>query len=510
MVGNKKPSLQYRIQGMVDATRLLEIINFKHMRVFFYLASLVMVLQACSSDDDSVIEEKPNIIFLLADDQRASTINAWGNPEIITPNLDKLVNEGTSFKNAYLMGAMNGAVCAPSRAMIMTGRSLFNIDPTGNTIDTGHTTLPKTLTNAGYHTFHIGKWHNGRDAFSRSFEDGSRIFFGGMHRQYNVPTYEFNEEGDYSKDRLNTPSPKHSSELYIDGGVNFIQNHHSKTPFFLYIAFQAPHDPREMPKGFLQMYDTADISLPPNFMPTHPFDNGELDIRDEWLAGYPRTPEEVKANIAAYYAMITHLDDQIGRILDALDEKGIAENTIIVYSADNGLGVGQHGLMGKQNLYEHSVHIPLIFKGKGIPKGEVRSGFTYLYDIYPTLCEMAGIDIPTTVEGKSLMPAIETNKESVREAMFFAYKNFQRGVRKGDWKLIKYNVDDQVRTQLFNLANDPYETDNLATNPDANEQLAYMEGQLRGVMQSYNDQANLDQPQWGVPVLPAWKRKGGC
>ena len=477
------------------------------MRAYIFFTGLILVFSACSTTSEKTIEEKPNIIFLLADDQRAGTINTLGNAEIITPNLDKLVNEGTLFQNAYLIGAMNGAVCAPSRAMLMTGRSLFNIDPTGNTIDTGHTTLPKTMANAGYHTFHVGKWHNGRAAFSNSFENGSRIFFGGMHRQYNVPTYEFNKEGDYAENKLNPPSPKHSSELYADAGVSFIQNYSSKNPFFLYIAFQAPHDPREMPEAYLEMYDTANISLPPNFKTEHPFDNGELDIRDEWLAGYPRTPEEVKANIAAYYAMITHLDAQIGRILDALDKKGLAENTIIVYSADNGLAVGQHGLMGKQNLYEHSVKVPLLFKGKGIPPGEQRTGFAYLYDIYPTFCEMAGIDIPTTVEGKSLQPIIENEEEIVRESMFFAYKNFQRAARKDNWKLIKYNVDDQVSTQLFDLANDPYETTNLANNTDVHDQLTFMEQQLRDLMDTYNDQADLDQPGWGVPVIQAWKDK---
>ncbi|WP_347839570.1 sulfatase-like hydrolase/transferase [uncultured Draconibacterium sp.] len=472
---------------------------------FTILVLLAFVLLSCSNKNTK--ETKPNIIFLLADDQRAGTINALGNTEVITPNLDKIANEGVTFNNAYLAGAMNGAVCAPSRAMLMTGRSLFNIDPTGNTIAPEHTTLPKALANAGYHTFHIGKWHNGKQAFKNSFTDGSKIFFGGMHSQYNVPTYEFNQEGDYSKEMVNTPSPKHSSELYADAGVNFIQNYNSEKPFFLYLAFQAPHDPREMPKEYLDMYDTANISLPPNFMTEHPFDNGELDIRDEWLAGYPRTPEEVKANIAAYYAMITHLDAQIGRVMEAVEKKGLMENTIIVFSADNGLAVGQHGLMGKQNLYEHSVHVPLIFKGKGLAKGESRDAMAYLYDIYPTLCEFAGAEVPSTVKGLSLKPVIDKEVERVRESLFFSYKNFQRAVRKNDWKLIKYNVGGNTRTQLFNLKADPFETNDLSADPLYEAQLNKMNQVLRSQMKAYNDEADLDKPSWGVPVLPAWKDK---
>lgn len=477
------------------------------MKLISFLAILTLFITACTSNCRMENQQKPNIIFLLADDQRAGTISALGNSEIITPNLDKLVHEGVSFKNAYLAGAMNGAVCAPSRAMIMTGRSLFNIDPTGHTIDTMHTTLPKALSEAGYNTFHIGKWHNGHSAFMRSFTDGSKIFFGGMNSQYNVPTYEYSDTGDYQKDKLNAPSPKHSSELYADAGIQFLQNYNSENPFFLYIAFQAPHDPREMPEEYLALYDTSNITLPPNFMPLHPFDNGELDIRDEWLAAYPRTPHEIKANIAAYYAMITHLDAQIGRILNTLEEQGLSENTIIVYSGDNGLAVGQHGLMGKQNLYEHSIKIPLIFSGKGIPKSIMREGFSYLYDIYPTLCEFAGVTIPSSVQGKSLKPSLNGESDVERESLFFSYKNFQRAIRKENWKLIQYNVAGEITTQLFNLETDPFEINNLSNNPECASKLNEMKEELRAQMKAFKDEADLDKPGWGVPVLPAWKDK---
>lgn len=451
--------------------------------------------------------KRPNIIFLLADDERNNTLKSLGNSEVITPNLDKLVEGGTTFKNAYIMGAMNGAVCSPSRAMLMTGRSLFNIDPTGNTIDAAHTTMPKTLGNAGYHTYHIGKWHNGRPAFINSFMDGSRIFFGGMHSQYNVPTYEFDKGGDYSEAKMNTPSPKHSSELYADAGVEFLENYDDEKPFYLNLAFQAPHDPRQMPQEYLDMYDTTNISIPKNFMPEHPFDNGEIDIRDEWLAGYPRTKPEIKANIAAYYAMITHLDAQIGRVLKALEDRGMTENTIIVFSGDNGLAVGQHGLMGKQNLYEHSINVPLVFIGPGIPEGKTNDNFAYLFDIYPTLADIAGIAIPETVMGQSLLSSIEDPALKTRENMFYAYKNFQRAARNEDWKIIMYNVDNKITTQLFNLKIDPLEINNLAENKDYATDLERMTKILEEQMLAQNDAAKLGETAWGVPVLKAWKDK---
>ena len=466
---------------------------------------LLFLFGACSQKKK---DNKPNILFLLADDQRASTIHALGNDEIITPNLDRLVDEGVSYRNAYIMGAMNAAVCSPSRAMIMTGRSLFNIDPTGNSIDTAHTTLPKSLDNAGYNTFHIGKWHNGEPAFINSFSDGSKIFFGGMHGQYDVPTYEFDKAGDYSREKLNPFTGKHSSELYAEAGIEYIKNYDSEKPFFMYMAFQAPHDPREMPQEYLDMYDTTALSLPPNFMPEHPFANGEINVRDEWLAGYPRTGAEIKANIAAYYAMITHLDVQIGRVLKALEEKGILENTIIVFSGDNGLAVGQHGLMGKQNVYEHSINVPLVFRGPGIPKGVKKNDLAYLFDIYPTLCHFAGVNTPGSVQGQ-VLPVADTTGIKGRESMYFAYKHFQRAVRNDRYKLIKYNVKGSITTQLFDLQEDPYETNNLADNPVYSELLDEMTKLLAEKMLENNDEANINEPNWGVEPIISWVDKVG-
>ncbi|MCF6223309.1 MAG: sulfatase-like hydrolase/transferase [Flavobacteriaceae bacterium] len=441
---------------------------------------------------------------MFSDDQRAGTIHVLGNKEIITPNIDKLANEGLSFVNASIMGSMSGAVCAPSRAMLMTGRSLFNIEPSGSVIDSSYITLPKTLEKAGYNTFHIGKWHNGQESFQRSFSGGSRIFFGGMHSHYNVPTYEYNVKGDYSIDNRNELSKVHSSELYADAAIKFIDNYSSEEPFYLNVSFQAPHDPREMPKKYMEMYNIEDLSLPPNFLPMHPFPNGELNIRDEWLAGYPRTPQEIRANIASYYAMITHLDEQIGRVLKSLKEKGLIENTIIIFAGDNGLAVGQHGLMGKQNLYEHSINVPLIFKGPDIPTGIKTNSSSYLFDIYPTLCDLVGISIPSTVNGKSLKPVINGKIKQRRKAQLFAYKNFQRSVRKDNWKLIKYNVKGTITTQLFNLKEDPFETNNISENKAYKEQLNDMTALMQELMIEYNDSVDLEKPGWGVSVLPAW------
>jgi arylsulfatase A-like enzyme len=210
------------------------------------------------------------------------------------------------------------------------------------------------------------------------------------------------------------------------------------------------------------LYNPAKLSLPKNFLPEHPFNNGEMKVRDEALAPWPRTPEIVRQHLAAYYAMITHLDAQIGRVLTALEESGHARNTIVVFASDNGLAVGQHGLLGKQNLYDHSVRVPLVIGGPGLPKGQRADTFCYLYDLFPTLCELTGTKAPATVEGRSLRPALQDSKARVRESVFFAYRHFQRAVRNDHWKLIRYNVESKRTTQLFDMQADPWETRNLA------------------------------------------------
>jgi arylsulfatase A-like enzyme len=428
--------------------------------------------------------QRPNILFLFADDMQSNSINALGNSEVITPNLDRLVRNGTSFVNTYIMGSTAGAVSIPSRAMLMTGRYLFSLDGAGENIPQEHTTIGEALQSVGYRTFGTGKWHNDRLAFHRSFTDGGDIFFGGMTDQWNVQVYDFDPEGKYSAripytinfqtqavgfrdgDRIN--SGYHSSELFSDRAIDFINSYDDENPFFMIVSYLAPHDPRVMPPEFLAMYDTAKIVLPPNVMPEHPFDNGELIIRDESLLAVPRDPVKVKIEILRYYAMITHLDEQIGRVIDALKESGLYENTIIVFAADNGIAVGQHGLLGKQNIYEHSVGVPLIISGQGFEAGKKDERFTYLSDLFPTFCDLAQVPIPASVESISIL------SPERRDMMFFAYRHFQRAVRQGDYKLIEYHVNDVETIQLFNLKNDPWEINNLANDGRYSRRVAEM------------------------------------
>jgi arylsulfatase A-like enzyme len=452
--------------------------------------------------------ERPNILFLFTDDQRWSTLHALNNPEVLTPNMDKLIQRGVSFDHCCIMGGTIGAVCAPSRAMLMTGRSLFHVNNSDLVpkppemkgrarSDEKYTLFPDLLGKAGYKTFGTGKWHNGEHAYARAFKDGGNIFFGGMADHVQVPVSDFDPTGKYpQKSRL--IGPKFSSELFTDSAVEFLGKQKGQVdPFFLYVAYTAPHDPRMAPKKYTAMYPPEKIKLPPNYMADHPFDNGELHVRDEELAPHPRTPEIVRENIAGYYAMITEVDEQIGRVLKALAESGKADNTIVVFAADNGLAVGQHGLLGKQNLYDHSVRVPLVIGGPGIPKGKTAHSLCYLMDIAPTLSALTGVPASADVEGTSLVPVLHDQEFKARDTVFLAYRHFQRGLRSDRWKLILYNVEGQQTTQLFDLQNDPWELHNLAGEKDQASRVQAMRKQIREWQRKTDDFVDIDKPNWG-------------
>ncbi len=435
---------------------------------------------------------KPNFIVIYTDDQRFDTIRALGNKEIHTPNMDRMANRGVAFTSAYIMGGTQPAVCAPSRAMLMTGQALFraarNTGSTpGDKLEPGPFHMfPEVLRQNGYQTFATGKWHNGPKLFARAFSDGGNIFFGGMGDQLKMPVQDFDPSGAYPKSAIR-PSGKFASELFADTAVKFLNGYRSERPFLLYCSFTSPHDPRMAPKQFADMYSPDKVSLPKNFLPEHPFDNGELKVRDEMLAPHPRTPAVVKEHLAAYYAMVSEVDHEIGRILDALDRSPHAANTYVVFAGDNGLAVGQHGLLGKQSVYDHSVHVPLIVYGPGVPKGKRCEAFVYLYDIAPTIYEWAGIPKPATVDGESLVPLLKDPRRLVRESMFFAYRNLQRAVQTKEWKLIRYTVNGKETIQLFHIAKDPWETNNLAGKPEYRAQQEKLLAELQQWQQKTGD-----------------------
>ncbi len=440
------------------------------------LIALIMLLPLCGMAG----KEKPNFLFIFADDQSYQTINALGYDEVITPNLDTLVNSGTSFTNTYNMGGWHGAVCVASRTMLNTGRFVWRAKANEKNLkqlaEEGKT-WGKMLKTKGYETYMTGKWHVGVKPellFDHVVHERPGMPPGSeklMPEQYHRPV-----EG-----ALDKFSPwdmslggfweggKHWSEVVADDAETFLkQAGKSDKPFFMYLAFNAPHDPRQSPKQFVDMYPLQDIQVPVSFQKQYPYKDDigcSVKLRDEALAPFPRTEFAVRTNRQEYFAIITHMDEQIGRILKALEKTGKADNTYILFTADHGLAVGNHGLIGKQNMYEHSMRPPMIVVGPDVPAGERRDAMVYLQDVMATTLDLAGVDKPKFVEFNSLMPLIKNkNKKSAYDEIYGCYyPDLQRMIRVGDMKLIAYPHAGRVR--LYDLAADPQELNDLAGDP---------------------------------------------
>ena len=479
----------------------------------FFLVLALLLPAACNSPS-SIPEssEKPNILFLFTDDQRFDALAELGNEEISTPYMDSLVRAGVTFTHTHIMGALGGAVCMPSRGMLMSGKTLFQMHQDASYIPESDTMMPEHFRTNGYRTFGTGKWHNGRDAFHRCFTDGDNIFFGGMHSyetdgHFRPFLYHYDPAGEYPNEE-GFWGDRFSSVCYADAAVSFIQEQaDSNEPFFAYVSFTSPHDPRTPPEEYGRNYTADDVILPLNFMPEHPFDNGELKIRDEVLIPHPRAEEAVRNEIASYYGMISEVDFQIGRILQALKDSGHWDNTIIVFAGDNGLAVGRHGLLGKQNLYDHSVRVPLVISGPGITGNTRNAAYCYLLDIFPTLCDITGLETPGSVAGKSLLPALE-DEEAGRPHLFAAYADLQRSIRRDEFKLIVYNVQGKITEQLFNIREDPLELKNLAGQDEWKEKQDELRALLAAEMRNQGDFCDLEKENWGTgPERMSWAER---
>ena len=435
------------------------------------LTPLLYLFALCSLSFHGLAKERPNIIFLFADDQRADTISAHGNPFIKTPNLDTLAENGFSFRRNYCAGSFSGEVCVASRSMLMTGRHWMNLPANKPQQNWGDSkTLPSLLSAQGYDSFIIGKWHNGKVTLDRSFKNGRAVYMGGMvdHTDFEVQDL---TDGTLSAKR---PAGVFSSSVLADEAVNYLKKADGDDPFFLYVSFMAPHDTRNPPEAYREMYYKNRPPLPENFLPQHPFQNAPQSTsgRDEGLAPWPRTKDVISDQLCEYYGLVTHLDEQVGRIISALKKSEHADDTIVIYTADHGLAMGSHGLLGKQNVYEQSMRCPLILSGPGIPRGKESMAYTYIHDLYATICDLTGAQVPGKVDAQSLLPLMTGTVSSLRESVFLPFQNNQRAVSDGQWKLHMYPLINH--RLLFHLAEDPHETKNLADDPRYEKDLKRM------------------------------------
>ncbi len=490
-------------------------ISLPHFLLSF---TILLLFSACKKEVKDTNKEKtrPNFLFVLVDDQSPFDLKTYDPESILeTPNIDRLAREGVVFESAYHMGSWSGAVCTPSRHMIMSGRTLWHLPSRGEQFQNPNEpdslenqTMAAVFNRAGYKTMRTCKKGNSYPAANAQFtvvKDASKR--GGTDE---------------------TGSAWHGKQV-----LEYLGNRETvkeEEPFLIYFGFSHPHDTRDGKPELLAKYGavnhTDTLNLPPanpkqpplqdNYLLEHPFFHGHPELRDEErVSGVWKNRDEqtVRNELGREYACSENIDIQLGKVLKKLEDMGELDNTYIIYTSDHGMSIGRHGLMGKQNLYEHTWRVPFIIKGLGVAKGKRVKGNSYLLDVLPTLCDLADIEIPRTAEGHSLKPVIDGEKETVRDVLYGVYsggtKPGMRTVKKGDWKLIKYDMmDGAVReTQLFNLAENPNEylpehgkpgemqTD-LADNPKYTNKLKEMEVLLVEQMQLNDDPHRLwDQPK---------------
>ena len=462
---------------------------------------------------------EPNILFIFADDQSYDTLGPHDDPLVQTPHLDQLARRGVQFTHCYNMGSWTGAVCVASRTMLNTGSTLWRalkkdgqlraLRRNKNQSDPSRldSMWGPRMRQLGYETYFTGKWHVQADT--------EKLFTHVKHERPGMPPDTrkppFHEEG-YHRPVKGQPdkwSPhdkkfsgfweggRHWSEVLADDAIMFLQDAGKKTrqpqakPFFMYLAFNAPHDPRQSPKEFVDKYPLAKVKLPAPFYARHPHDTAGLTPtrRDESLAPYPRTEYAVKVNRQEYYAIITHLDQQIGRILSELRKQGLDKNTWIIYTADHGLSCGHHGLMGKQNMYDHSLRAPFIIVGPEAQSNSRTAEPIYVQDVMATCLDLAGDSQREGIEFQSLLPILRGEK-SRYSSIYGAFMDTQRMVRQDGWKLILY-PGLKVKL-LYNLNEDPQELKNLADDADQLPRMRKLFAQLQRLQGQHDDEVELE------------------
>lgn len=429
---------------------------------------------------------RPNIILIMTDQQRYDTLGVHGNELISTPNLDAMAIGSAVFDRFYV----TNTVCVPSRASFLTGRyptahRARDLDyPLGE--DEAH--LPALLKAAGYETFLVGKNHVLADAELPTFD---RIFEAG-HEKALVPS----AAGAYGSGTDPTPLEHYTTNVLCEKALELLEGRQdSPAPFFGWISFPDPHTPYQVPEPFASMYDPSDVPLPKTF-------RGELDAKPlgqrlirEFQGMEKASEHEIRQMIATYYGMVTCLDQAVGRVLGKLEDLGIQDETIVVYTSDHGDYMGDHGLARKSwHFYDSLIHVPFILRWPGtIRPQRIDRTMAENVDLLPTLLELVGLPTPPGCQGVSAVACLEGRAETIKDSVFACAGNpgqeataksveewraandttspvlWSIGAVQGcmirtlEWKL-SYYVDGQG--ELYDLDNDPEELHNLYGRPE--------------------------------------------
>jgi arylsulfatase A-like enzyme len=403
--------------------------------------------------------QKYNVLFLMSDEHTFSALGCYGNPIIQTPSLDSMAKSGVMLE-AYCQDP----ICVPARTAILTGKMPSNVNVFGNTIHSMPESVPTiadTFHKAGYDAIWTGKTHwGGRSGFDESKNDEIDKVFKGADKEKGVGRLP------QQATVLDIPASDNLESIVANYAVNFLKNHKSSDkPFFYGASFIRPHFPYSIQKQYYDMYKDK-VTLPkvtPEILSFLP----KISQLERAKYGLQKmTDAQTLKTKAVYYGMVTFVDEQIGRILTALHESGLEDNTIVVYTADHGEMCGEHGLWYKNSFYEDSVHIPLLIScPKALPSGVHRYMPVQTMDLFPTLCELCGLTPPPGVEAESLVGLIrgtESEKKWYAFSENYREDSASRMIRSDRWKYCYFQNDCE---QLFDMRMDPSETHNLVNDP---------------------------------------------
>ena len=428
-------------------------------------ATALLSLFACSVKNKKPETKQPNIIYILADDMGYGDLGCYGQKKIKTPNLDKMATEGVRFTNHYT----GCTVCAPSRCALMTGkhtghsyvRGNHEMKPEGQMPMPSDTrTVAQSLQNVGYVTGCVGKWglgYPGSD--SDPLKMGFDYFFGyncQMKAHHYYPEYLWeNDKKVLYPENKDGKHKMYSHDECTNKGINFIKENKDK-PFFLYLAYAIPHAELVLPEKYLEKYKGK--------FPEKPYPGAHYGKQD-----YPK---------AAYAAMVSHLDGDVGKINALLKELGLDKNTIVMFTSDNGPHVeggndpkffnsagGYRGI--KRDLYEGGIRTPFIVKWSGhINEGRVSEHVSAFWDVFPTLCDVAGAVTPDDLDGISFLPELMGKKQAKHDFLYWEFHGYtgdKQAIRKGKWKAVRVKIKEaNTPIQLFDLEADPYEKRDIA------------------------------------------------
>ena len=502
----------------------------KHLLLTALLSSLVIPHSSFAA------ERRPNILFIFSDDHAQHAISAYGSKVNQTPHLDRLAKDGARFTNSFV----TNSICTPSRATLLTGQySHLNGVPVFNSFDGSRDNAAKHLQKSGYHTGMIGKWHLGSDPT-------------GFDRWIVLPG-----QGTYWNPQFLLPGKKklniegHCTDITTDLGIEWLKTRPADKPFFLMLHQKAPHRAWEPATRHIEMfkdkvipepetlwddYATRPTALPINeqtvardltrrdlkltpptelkgpvlqkWMNEKPM---ELEVDGKLLSGQELVKWKYQTYMRDYLACVQGVDDGVGKVLDYLDAAGLAENTIVIYSADNGWYLGDLGLYDKRFMYEPGLHVPLLVRGPGVKKGSVPEQFVANIDLAPTFLDLAGLPVPDSMQGRSIAPLLRgESPQDWRTSFYYRYYHdpghhntlAHLGVRTATHKLIHYWKQDAY--ELFDLSADPHEQRNLlhwpgdSQNPAIATKFTEMKSELARLQQHYKDTDDLyaDPATW--------------